>query len=83
MPKVVQALRKNTPLYLPYATLKQLEETKTTAAKIKAMRAVMDNFQYNSDMGALNSVKNEKPEQFARNKKAWEKKVGYRRLKRV
>ena len=83
MPKVVQALRKNTPLYLPYATLKQLEETKTTAAKIKAMRAVMDNFQYNSDMGALNSVKNENPEQFARNKKAWEKKVGYRRLKRV
>lgn len=83
MPKVVQALRKNTPLYLPYATLKQLEETKTTAAKIKAMRAVMDNFQYNSDMGALNSVKNEKPEQFARNKKAWEKKVGYRRLKKV
>ncbi|MDE6402078.1 MAG: hypothetical protein K2L54_05625 [Clostridiales bacterium] len=83
MPKVVQALRKNTPLYLPYATLKQLEETKTSAAKIKAMRAVMDNFQYNSDMGALNSVKNEKPEQFAKNKKAWEKKVGYRRLKRV
>lgn len=83
MPKVVQALRKNAPLYLPYATLKQLEETKTTAAKIKAMRAVMDNFQYNSDMGALNSVKNEQPEQFARNKKAWEKKVGYRRLKKV
>lgn len=83
MPKVVQALRKNTPLYLPYATLKQLEETKTTAAKIKAMRAVMDNFQYNSDMNALNSVKNEKPEQFAKNKRAWERKVGYRRLKRV
>lgn len=83
MPKVVQALRENTPLYLPYATLKQLEETKTTAAKIKAMRAVMDNFQYNSDMNALNSVKNEKPEQFAKNKRAWERKVGYRRLKRV
>ena len=77
MPKVVKALRKNTPLYLPYATLKQLEETKASAAKIKAMREVMDNFQYNSDLGALNSVKNEKPEQFARNKRAWEKKVGY------
>ena len=82
-PKIVQALRKNTPLYLPYATLKQLENTKSTAAKIKAMRAVMDNFQYNSDMNALNSVKNEKPEQFAKNKRAWERKVGYRRLKRV
>lgn len=83
MPKVVQALRKNTPLYLPYATLKQLEDSKTTAAKIKAMRAVMDNFQYNPDLGALNSVKKENPEQFDRNKKAWEKKVGYRRLKKV
>ena len=82
-PKIVQALRKNTPLYLPYATLKQLETTKSTAAKIKAMRAVMDNFQYNSDMNALNSVKNEKPEQFAKNKRAWERKVGYGRLKRV
>ena len=84
MPKVVQALRKNVPLYLPYATLKQLEETKSSAGKIKAMRAVMDNFQYNSDLGALNSVKQEKPEHFNRNKKAWEKKVGYSgRLKRV
>lgn len=83
MPKVAQALRNNTPLYLPYVTLKQLEETKSTAAKIKAMRAVMDNFQYNSDLGALNSVKNEKPEQFKRNKAAWERKVGYRRLKKV
>lgn len=83
-PKIVQALRKNTPLYLPYATLKQLEDTKTTAGKIKAMRAVMDNFQYNPDLGALNSVKKENPEQFDRNKKAWEKKVGYsRRLKKV
>ena len=84
MPKVVQALRKNAPLYLPYATLKQLEDTKTTAGKIKAMRAVMDNFQYNPDLGALNGVKKENPEQFDRNKKAWEKKVGYsRRLKKV
>lgn len=82
-PKVVQALRKNTSLYLPYATLKQLEDTKTTAAKIRAMRIVMDNFQYNADLGALNSVKKEKPEQFERNKKAWERKVGYRRLKKV
>ena len=77
MPKVVQALRKNAPLYLPYATMKQLENTKTTAGKIK------DNFQYNPDLGALNSVKKENPEQFDRNKKAWEKKVGYRRLKKV
>ncbi len=82
-PKIVQALRNNTPLYLPYATLKQLQDTKTTAAKIKAMRAVMDNFQYNSDCDALNSVKHEKPEQFARNKRKWEQKVGYRRLKKV
>lgn len=84
IPKVVQALRKNTPLYLPYPTLKQLENTKTVAAKIKAMRAVMDNFQYNSDLGALNSVKQETPERFSRNKRSWEKKVGYSgRLKRV
>ena len=84
IPKVLQALRKNAALYLPYATLKQLEDTKTTGAKIKAMRAVMDNFQYNSDLGALNSVKQEAPERFNRNKKAWEKKVGYSgRLKRV
>lgn len=83
MPKVVQALRKNAPLYLPYATLKQLEDTKSTAGKIKAMRAVLDNFQYNPDLGALNSVKKENPEQFDRNKRTWEKKVGYRRLKKV
>lgn len=83
MPKVAQALRRNTPLYLPYANKKQLEDITTPAGKAKAMRAVMDNFQYNTDLGAPNSVKHERPEQFARNKKAWEKKVGYRRLKQV
>ena len=83
MPKVAQALRRNTPLYLPYATRKQLEDTKTVEGKIKAMRAVMENFQYNAELGALNSVKNEREEQFSRNKKAWETKVGYRRLKRI
>lgn len=83
MPKVAKALRNNTPLYLPYATFKQLEKIKTTAAKIKVMREVMDNFQYNSEFDALNSIKQEKPEQFAQSKKEWEKKVGYRRLKRV
>lgn len=83
IPKIVQALRKNTSLYLPYATLKQLENTKSTAAKIKAMRAVMDNFQYNTDCDALNSVKHEKSGQFAKHKREWEAKVGYRRLKKV
>lgn len=83
IPKVTQALRKNTALYLPYATRGQLENIRDTNGKIKAMRAVMDNFQYNSELGALGSVKKEKSEQFALNKKAWEKKVGYRRLKKV
>ncbi len=83
MPKVIQALRNNTPLYLPYVSVKQLQNTDTLEAKIKAMQAVMDNFQYNSDLDALNSIKHEKPAQFERNKHAWEKKVGYRRLKRV
>ena len=83
MPKVVRAIRSNAPLYLPYANRKQLEDIKTPSGKLKAMRAVMDNFQYNADMGALNSVKHEKTEEFARHKRAWEKKVGYRRLKQI
>lgn len=82
MPKVVQALRRNTPLYLPYATLKQIEDIKTTSGKVKAMQAVMDNFQYNEDFGALNSVKNEGSSVFEKNRKAWSNKVG-KRLKKV
>lgn len=83
MPKVAQALRNNATLYLPYATRKQIEDIRSTDGKIKAMQAVMDNFQYNDELGTLNSVRKEKPEQFARNKKQWERKVGYRRLKKV
>lgn len=84
IPKVAAALRKNAPLYLPYAARKQLEDIKTPAGKIKALRAVMDNFQYNTDLGALNSVKHERPELFRKNKSAWERKVGYKgRLKFV
>ena len=82
-PKVVAALRRNTPLYLPYATLKQLERLQSTDSKIKAMQAVMDNFQYNTDFGSLNTVRRERNEQFAEHKREWEAKVGYRRLKKV
>lgn len=82
MPKVVKALRRNTPLYLPYATLKQIEDIKSTSGKVKAMQVVMDNFQYNEDFGALNSVKNESPSTFEKNRRAWSNKVG-RRLKKV
>lgn len=83
MPRVVAGLRRNVPLYLPYATAKQLERLKTTGDKIKAMQAVMDNFQYNTDLGALNSIKHERADTFAQNKREWEAKVGYRRLKKV
>lgn len=84
MPKVAAAVRQNKFFYLPYANRKQLEDIKTPAGKIKAMRAVMDNLQYNPDLGALNSIKREKPEQFTKNRRAWEKKVGYKgRLKFV
>lgn len=83
MPKVVQAIRKNTPLYLPYATKKQIEDIKTPAQKQRALQLVMDNLQYNSEFGALNSVKREAPERFAQNKKKWEQKVNYRRLKKI
>lgn len=83
IPKVVQALRNNTALYLPYATMKQLEDIKTPAGKTKALRLVLDNFQYNTDFGALNSIKKEQPDGFSRNKKAWETKVNHRRLKKI
>lgn len=83
IPKVTQALKNNTALYLPYATRKQIEDIQGTDGKIKALQAVMDNFQYNDELGALNSVKREKPEQFARNKNAWAQKVGCRRLKKA
>ena len=83
IPKVLAGIRKNTPLYLPYATQKQLQDIKTPAAKQKALREVLANLQYNTDLGALNSIKNEPPERFAKNKAQWETKVSYRRLKRV
>ncbi len=84
MPKVAAAVRQNKSFYLPYANRKQIEETQTAAGKVKVMQSVMDNFQYNTELGSLNSVKHEKPEQFTKNRRAWEKKVGYKgRLKFV
>lgn len=82
-PKVVSALCGNVPLYLPYATQNEIKNITTTAGKIKAMQAVLDNLQYNTDLGALNSIKHESPAQFVRNKRKWEAKVGYRRLKKI
>ena len=83
MPKIVRAVRQNTSLYLPYATKKQIENIKTPAAKTQALKEIVDYLQYNSDIGALNSIKKEPPERFAQNKKRWETKVNHRRLKRI
>lgn len=83
IPTVMQSMQKNTRLYLPYATLQQIADVKSIDGKSKAMQAVIDNLQYNGDFNALNSVKYEKTEEFRRNQRAWEKRVGYRRLKKV
>lgn len=83
MPKVVKALRANTKLYLPYATIKQMAGISGREAKQRALKFVLDNFQYNSDFGALNSIKNQSPAMFARYKREWELKVNYRRLKQI
>lgn len=83
VPKIVAALRRNTPLYLPYATRKEIEDIKAPSSKIRLLKALLENLQYNPDFGALNSIKKEQPERFERNRKAWEKRVGYRRLKRI
>lgn len=84
MPKIVAGIRRNTPLYLPYASVAQLKAVKNVAAKIRAMKMVMDNFQYDDSLGATNSVLHEQDrEYFARRQRAWKKRVGYRRLKEV
>jgi 16S rRNA G1207 methylase RsmC len=83
MPKIVKAIRRNTMLYLPYATKKQMEDISTPAARVKALQAIAENLQYNTEMGALNSIKKEVPERFAKNKRAWDARVGHRRLKRI
>jgi hypothetical protein len=81
-PKVAAAVRKDAPLYLPYATRKQIEDLKSPAGKTRALSEAVDNLQYNAALGALNGVKNEPPAQFERNRREWETKVGMR-LKRI
>lgn len=83
MPKIAKALRANTKLYLPYATIKQMADIRGRAAKQQALKLVLDNFQYNADFGALNSIKNQSPAMFARGKREWEMKVNYRRLRQI
>lgn len=84
MPKVAAAVRQNKSFYLPYANRKQIEETQTAAGKVKVMQSVMDNFQYNTELGSLNSIKKEPSDTFTRKKRQWEQKVGYfRRLKKI
>lgn len=84
MPRVAAAIRQNRTFYLPYANRKQIEETQTAAGKAKVMKCVLENFQYNAELGGLNSVKKEPPETFSRKKRQWEQRVGYHgRLKQV
>lgn len=80
---VVKNIRSNTRLYLPYVSKKQIADVKSFQNRVRVFREILDNFQYNSDFKSLNSVADEEPSVFARAKREWESKVGYRRLKQI
>lgn len=79
-PKIVAAIRHNSVIYLPAANRQRLNDMD---GKVKAMKAVIENIQYNQNLNGLNSIKHEKPETFQRNRRIWENKVGFKRLKTV
>ena len=84
MTKIESAVRKNTKVYLPYANVKQVEDITDISQKMKVINEILDNFNYNKDLNALNSVYNEKPAEFTKHRQSWERKVGYRgRLKEI
>ncbi len=79
VPSVVKNIRRNTKMYLPYATLGEVKEIKTVAGKLKALRLVLENITYNPDLNSENRIAElNKRRTFATAQKAWKNKVGYK-----
>lgn len=70
--KITTAIRRNSKIYLPYASLKQLQDVKTGKGKAKVLQAITENLQYNDELNALNSIKKEPIERFMRGKRAFD-----------
>ena len=78
LPSIQKNLRKNTALYLPYATLGQIAELNTPYKKQQAIKAVLDNLNYNPDFQSANSVQSNSPVSFQKRQAAWKKKTGWK-----
>jgi len=78
MPSVAKNLRSNTKLYLPFATLQQLESASGYQSKFKAMKAVLENINYNPDFDSQNGVISNSPMPYQKRQELWKKKVGYK-----
>lgn len=77
-PALVKNLRKNTKLYMPYSTLKQIEDIKSAEQKKAALNAILDNIRYNPDMDSDTALIGKFTMPFRERQAEWQKRVGYR-----
>jgi hypothetical protein len=78
MPSIVKNLRSNTKLYLPYATLSQIEGLNTAYKKYGAMREVLENVNYNPNFSSQNGIQSPSALPYQKRQDAWKKKVGFK-----
>jgi len=75
---VVQGLRNNTNLYLPYATLGQIGSLDTVAKKTQAIKQVLDNLAFNPDFQGRVATTSQYSQSYLKLQEAWKKRVGFK-----
>lgn len=79
MPSIAKNLRANTRIYMPFATMSQLQDISTPEGKITALSAIIDNINFNPDFKSLNSLTRDIPQMnFYQEQSKWLRKIGYK-----
>lgn len=79
MPSISKNIRANTHVYMPFATIKQMQDISTADGKIRALRAILDNINYNPNFKSMNTITRDIPQMnFYRMQAQWMREVGYK-----
>lgn len=79
MPSIAKNLRANTRVYMPFATISQMQDITTPEGKITALRAIIDNVNFNPNFKSLDSITKDIPQMnFYQEQAKWLREVGYK-----
>lgn len=79
--QLLDGIRSNRKLYTSVASLSQVKGFNYNGQKLKLLKEILDNINYNPDFNSENSIASGSPVPYKERQEKWKKKVGYKEEK--